>query len=159
MKPGGDDTGHAGTRVRVMDTSSVTRVSIWVIARDEADVHKWIESVHNNRDMGVEAIRDWYMKHFRKFVRGKLMDHIKGKCLIEEFNESAFNILQVFEFKCPIVREKLETGLRDGCQNLEIVVNAVAENEDVEEIVEFLEVVDMNRCHDLNPPIDVLAEV
>jgi hypothetical protein len=139
--------------------SNISRLSIWVIAAGEADEHKWHESMRNNRDMGVEAIRDWYRKYFRQFVRGRLMDHISGKCLFEEFNESAFNILQVFKFKCPQLREKLETSLRDGKENLDIIAKELDKNDDVDEAIRVLEVVNVNLCHTLRPPIEVPAEV
>jgi len=148
------DSGHVGV-VRVMNTSA-TRMSVFVGAADAANIHKWLLSEQANCDVGDEGLRDWYRKYFRKYLRGRLMDHISGQCLFEEFNPAAYNILQVFTFKSPELRETVETSLRDGKENLDIVHHVIpeVEEEEAEQVIEFLKVVDVNKCHTFACPHD-----
>jgi len=121
-------------------------------ARREAEVHKWLLSEEAKRDMGAEAIEDWFRVHFHGFARKCLFDHITGRCCYDLFNPDAFNIVQVHQFREPNVGQKVIELLLSK-QNLDIfrwICDAQITDEEVlDDVIDFLSIVNVNICHDL----------
>ena len=59
-------------------------------ARREAQRHKWIESQKHGRDLGDQAIRDWYRKYWRAYCRHRRIEHLRGRKRWAEFDDEPF---------------------------------------------------------------------
>jgi len=118
-------------------------------ARQHADKHKWYLSEAAKCDMGAAAIEDWVDKHFPQYARERLIEHIHGRYLYEEFNEQAFNIVQAFTFRTPTLRDQIVDLLCRNKENLDVINWAMDDGKDVEEVIEFLTLVDVNVCREL----------
>jgi hypothetical protein len=116
--------------------SHFIRLTILDGAKQHADKHKWYLSEAANCDMGAAAIEDW-------------LEHIHGRYLYEEFNEKAFNVVQVFTFRTPTLREQIVDLLCKNKENLDVINWAMDHGKDIEEVIEFLKLVDVNSCRDL----------
>ena len=115
-------------------------------AMKRADEHKWIRSLEANRDLGPSAIKEWVDRYWIKYVKGCFYEHVRGEYLYEEFNEASYNILQVFTFRTPSLRSRIETLLREGKENLDIINWAIDAGEDLDDVIAFMERADVNAC-------------
>jgi hypothetical protein len=133
---------------RVMD-SPLVRLTILDGARHHCDKHKWYLSEAAHCDVGVAAVEDWFDKHFPNYARERLIEHIHGRYLYEEFNQQAFNIVQVFTFRTPTLREQVVDLICKSKENLDVINWAMDHQKDVDEVIEFLTVIDVNSCREL----------
>jgi hypothetical protein len=122
-------------------------------AVDRAHKHKWYESEKANHDVGHNAIIQWRDAFWLKYVKGCFYEHLAGEYLYEEFNEKSYNILQVFTFRTPSLRSRIQAQLRDGRENLEIINWAMDNGYDMEEVIGFMERADVNFCRLLPCPL------
>jgi len=133
--------------------SPLVRYTILDGAKQHVDKHKWYLSEAAHHDVGLFAVDDWLDNHFCKYARERLIEHIHGRFLYEEFNEQAFNIVQVFTFRTPTVREQVVDLICQNKENLDVINWAMEQKKDVEEVIEFLEVIDVNACRELAPKL------
>jgi hypothetical protein len=129
--------------------SPFVRMTILDGAKQHADKHKWYLSEAAKHDMGAAAIEDWLDRFFPQYARERLIEHIHGRYLYEEFNVQAFNLVQVFTFRTPTLREQVVDLLCKNKENLDVINWAMDHGKDVEEVIKFLELVDVNVCRDL----------
>src|SRR5947209_7185939 len=61
--------------------------SIYDEALREAHRHKWIESQKHGRDLGDQALHDWFRKHWRSYCRHRRMEHLRGRRRWAEFDD------------------------------------------------------------------------
>src|SRR5215469_4387805 len=71
----------------VQGRSAGIAASIYDEAIREAQRHKWIESQKHGRDLGDQAIRDWYRKHWRSYCRHRRLEHLRGRRRWAEFDD------------------------------------------------------------------------
>ena len=79
--------------------------------------HKWLASESAKRDLGNQAIADWFDRYWWKFCRGRRLEHVEGKRCWREFRDSDFALLRA------MLRIADEAGLRDLRDQLEQVLD------------------------------------
>jgi hypothetical protein len=126
----------------------VARLSLYVEASREAEVHKWLLSEKAHRDLGDQAILDWSRKHWNAFLRARWIDHLLGRTFLVELEISDFGLLkrrfQDSEF-LPLILGMLAQGQ----ENLNIIDYFHRCDLPVEGMMEILEELDVNstRLH------------
>ena len=95
--------------------------SIHHAAREEADRHRWIESQKQGRDLGLQAVRDWYRRYWLKFCRHRHLEHLAGDHFWSEFQVENFgDIITLLENEDTLVDRILDRVVY-GQENLEII--------------------------------------
>ena len=57
--------------------------------------HKWLASERAKRDLGNQAIVEWFKHYWWKFCRGRRLEHVEGRQCWREFNDSDFALLRM----------------------------------------------------------------
>jgi hypothetical protein len=97
------------------------RLSVHMEARREADCFKWIESKHAGRDLGEEAITIWIRRHWRGFLRARLLQHLMGTCYWCELDLGDFGILRREFGPRQSLVDTITEKLRCGDENLDLI--------------------------------------
>lgn len=84
---------------------------------DEILKHKWLASESAKRDLGNQAIVDWFERYWWKFCRGRRLEHVEGKLCWREFRDSDFALLRA------MLQIAEEGGLRDLRNQLEQILD------------------------------------
>ena len=121
----------------------MTRLSVFECGINEALVHKWIESEKAKQDLGMAAIREWVRQHWNGFLRARWMDHIEGKAFWIELDQDDYGLLKYAFLGDSLMTEVLDR-LKRGGENLDLILWALAEGVDMEQLFEMLEVLDIN---------------
>lgn len=121
-------------------------------ARREADRHKWIESQKQGRDLGDEAVRDWFRIYWIVYCRFRLLEHLRGIHFWLEFGDDAFRELcSMIGCDDPLLKPILDR-MEGGMDNLEIINWAIDEDLPMKRVIEILALIDINRAR-LEPPV------
>lgn len=127
--------------------SEVQHTSVVEEARKEALRHKWIESQKAGRDLGADAIKQWYLRYSWSFLRHCWFLHLQGMQFFTEFHPEDFGLLHR-EFTNPRDRELLsqivERIYYHGAENLNIILWAREANLDMDRVRLILERLDIN---------------
>ncbi|MCS7167310.1 MAG: hypothetical protein RMI91_11425 [Gemmatales bacterium] len=126
--------------------ADVQYASVLEEAHKEASRHKWIESQKVGRDLGMEAIRQWYDRYSWAFLRHCWFLHLQGIRFYVEFDAEDFGLFDR-EFSDPADRELLREiveRIYHGAENLDIILWATRSNLDMERIHMILERLDIN---------------
>lgn len=121
--------------------------------------HKWLASEKAKRDLGDQAIVDWFDSYWWKFCRGRRLEHVEGKLCWREFRDSDFALLRVMlrfaeERDLRVLRIQLEqvldrmkgktTPIHD---NFEIMMWALGEaGMNMQRVHEFLLLIDIDSA-------------
>jgi hypothetical protein len=111
------------------------------------DRHKWIESEKRGYDAGEAAYREWVDRHWRSFVRSKLLEHLYGMRCWSGFDEADYGLLSRSSVQYHIPQDQLETIsgiLADGGENLDVINWALAHNHALDPVLWLLERIDIN---------------
>lgn len=109
--------------------------------------HKWIESEKRGCDLGDSALSDWIDRHWRSFVRSKLIEHLYGMRCWSAFDESDYGLLARSSVQYHIPHDQLEiiSGiLADGGENLDVINWALQFDHPLEPVLWLLERIDIN---------------
>ena len=94
------------------------------------------------------AAEEWNRRHWWEWARKRWLEHIKGEKFWIELGDSDFNLVHTGisddEYLLEQILEKLELGK----ENLTIINWAVDLGADVDEVVEILGKLDLNRSRD-----------
>ena len=127
--------------------TALERSSLQTVAREHADIHKWIVSEKARCDQGVAAYREWVNKHWHNYVRHCWLEHILGKRFWIEFKFTSFGILQHKPFSRPDLVDLIMAHLEAKKENLDIIQWSFANRIDLDQVLEILEAIDINSCH------------
>lgn len=117
----------------------------------EADRHKWIESQKHGRDLGHEAVRDWFRIYWIVYCRVRLLEHVRGIHFWMEFGDETFRKLcSIIGCDDPLLKTILDR-MEGGMDNLEVIIWAHDDELPMERVLEILELIDINRAR-LEPP-------
>jgi hypothetical protein len=120
--------------------------SLFDEALREAHRHKWIESQKHGRDMGEQALRDWFRTHWRSYCRHRRMEHLRGREQWAEFDDSpSGQINRLIDAEDCLVDRVLDR-VYAGYENLEIINWAIEWGLPTNRVVEILAQVDVNRA-------------
>jgi len=110
----------------------------------EANKFKWIESERVGYDLGEAAIRRWVREHWNGYLRAKWVEHLQGSDFWVELDRGDYGLLQnAFPDRQPLLNQILG-WLKSGKENLDVLRWAIAEQVDIDAVVEILETLDVN---------------
>jgi hypothetical protein len=111
---------------------------------EEAQRHKWIESEKAGCDLGESAIRCWVREHWNGFLRARWLEHLQGRTFWIELDHDDYGLLQRKFRDSPLIGAIIDR-LKAGEENLEVLIWARDERLLMDEVVEILEALDINR--------------
>ena len=123
-----------------------TGLSLYEEAVREADRHKWIESQKHGRDLGPQAVRDWFRNYWRSYCRCKQMEHLEGCRQWREFGDLGFGRFDLARDSSDVLLDRVLDRVRVGYENLEMITWAQEWGLPVERVLEILAIVDVNRA-------------
>lgn len=131
--------------------------SLFEVSACEAHGHKWIESEKAGRDLGDQAITDWYSSYWRLFCRECYIEHLQGERFWIELDAGDFGLLRgKFHDNMELVNSIVEIFKRGG-ENLDVVNFAIASKIDVDEVLNLLQVLDINARR-IAPAVEITAK-
>ncbi len=122
---------------------SGTRLSLHQCGEEEAQRFKWIESEKAGRDLGETAIRSWIGQHWNGFLRHRWLEHLQGKTFWIELDQRDFGLLQRAFCASRLIDPILEL-VKQGHENLDIILWALDRGLPMSEVREILEALDVN---------------
>jgi len=119
------------------------RLSVHAHCRDEAERHKWIESQKVGYDLGDIAIHLWIRNHWNGYLRARWLEHLEGRAFWIELDHDDFGLLNQCISKSQLT-EPVVWLLKNGWENLEVILWAQKEALPMDEVIEILEQLDIN---------------
>ena len=126
--------------------SNPPAASLYGFARSEAERHKWIESQKRGRDLGDEAIRDWGRRYWRQCLRARWIEPLNGERRWAELPEADFGLLQRDFHPNRTLTAGIVDRIKQGGENLDILVWVLTSGASVEDAVAILERLDINSA-------------
>lgn len=96
--------------------------SVHAVSIEEARRHKWIESEKQGRDLGHEAIRDWYCKYWLNYCRSKRIEHVIGNQIWQEFEDGPSSLILDLLQSSDLLVQLILDRLSQGWENLDVIV-------------------------------------
>jgi hypothetical protein len=118
--------------------------SVYADCEQEALRFKWIESEKAGRDLGDSAIRRWVQKHWWGYLRARWMEHLQGKRFWMELDRGDFGLLQKRFTENELLLDRILDRLKEGQENLDIILWALDWHVPLPPVREILEVLDIN---------------
>ena len=121
--------------------------SVYTDAHHEAEKHKWIESKKAGRDLGLQAIEDWYRQFWGRYCRARRLEHLSGEQQWVEFAEHEFGQMYQSIVDGNAVLSHLIERFEAGWENLQFtfwVQDAKKSREEINEILGLLEIININ---------------
>ncbi len=94
------------------------------------------------------AAEEWNRKHWWEWARKRWLEHIKGETFWIELGESDFNLVNKGISSDSYLLEQILGKLEIGKENLNIINWAVDLGADMDEVVEILGKLNLNRSRD-----------
>lgn len=131
--------------------------SLFEVSACEAHSHKWIESEKAGRDLGDQAIADWYCKYWRLFCRECYIEHLQGERFWLELDAGDFGLLRgKFHENMELVNIIIDI-FKNGGENLDVVNYAIGQKIDVDEVLSLLQALDINARR-IAPAVEITAK-
>lgn len=128
----------------IMPPPPEERRSLFEAAACEARAHRWIESEKAHRDLGDQAILDWYKRYWRIFCRERFIQHLMGERFWTELDADDFAMLRYrFVEDDPLINDIIKIFCRGG-ENLDVINYAIDTGADIEQVLARLQVIDIN---------------
>lgn len=135
----------------------VKQYSLFEVSACEAHSHKWIESEKAGRDLGDQAIADWYSRYWRIFCRECYIEHLQGERFWIELDAGDFGLLcGKFHDDMTLVNQIVDI-FKAGGENLDVVSHAIRNGIDVNEVLRLLQVLDINARR-IAPAVEITAK-
>ena len=122
----------------------VEKLSLFDDCEREAQRFKWIESEKAGRDLGEVAIRRWVKEHWWGYLRARWLEHLHGNRFWIELDRGDFGILKRDFHDNTLLLDRILDRLKDGQENLDILVWANEWNIPIDPVVQILEALDVN---------------
>ena len=120
-------------------------LSLYEEAFREAERYKWIESQKRGCDLGDSAIEEWYRVHWAHYCRCKQIEHLSGDRHWHEFGDENFGQLYSLIVTGDLLVDRILDRVDMGYENLEIINWAFDWGLPLDEVVDLLAQVDVNR--------------
>jgi hypothetical protein len=111
----------------------------------EAMRHKWIESERAGRDLGEAALNDWVRRYWVPYLRARWVEHVEGQARWRELDHCPFGVVHRLPFESSAI-EWVLLLLRQGLENLDIVMSAQHHRRPIEPVEQVLEKLDINAA-------------
>jgi hypothetical protein len=132
-----------GCSTYVADVPPELCMSLHRCGEEEAQRHKWIESEKAGRDLGEWAIRTWIRDHWHGFLRHRWIEHLEGKTFWVELAQDDFGLLHRV-FSDSLLIDPILEMIKNGEENLDIIVWAINRDYPMDEVREILRTLDVN---------------
>jgi len=119
--------------------------SVWDLARQEADRHKWCVSVQRGCDAGPAAVDEWYEDYLHLFWRYCWYEHVRGVRRWREFHGCPAEQLAPLIQNGDTVVTQVVDLVKQGEQNLNILAWATRVQLCTGRVREVLEIINMNH--------------
>src|SRR5947207_2597612 len=118
--------------------------SVYIDCEQEALKFKWIESERAGCDLGEAAIRRWVQCHWWGYLRARWLEHLQGKRFWVELDRGDFGLLQRRFVDESLLLDRILDRLKEGKENLDIIVWAQEWGISIDPVLEILEALDIN---------------
>jgi hypothetical protein len=114
------------------------------LAMREAERHKWIQSEKAGRDLGEAALWEWSRRYWWRWCRERWIEHLSGERYWSDLDHNDFGLLRrTFHHNIALAQE-IVTQIKQGGENLNIIIWALKTNQDMRQVMEILELLDIN---------------
>ncbi|HEY8506648.1 MAG TPA: hypothetical protein VIL46_18845 [Gemmataceae bacterium] len=120
------------------------KLSVYSHCKEEVSRYKWIESEKAGRDLGEVAVRRWVKEHWWGYLRARWLEHLQGKRFWVELDRGDFGLLQREFHNNSILLDRILDRVKEGKENLDIILWAVHWNIPFDPVREILEALDIN---------------
>jgi hypothetical protein len=120
------------------------KCSVYTESEQEALRYKWIESEKAGRDLGEAAIKRWVKVHWCGFLRARWLEHLHGKRFWVELERWDFGLIQRKFQDQELLLDRILDRLKDGQENLDIIIWAQKWGIPIQPVLEILEALDVN---------------
>ena len=110
----------------------------------EAQRHKWIESQKHGRDLGLNAIQQWYRDYWIPYCRCKRLEHVQGSQRWQEFESQDFGRIYARLIEGDLLVDRILDRVYIGMENLEIINWVLDWNLSIDRTIEILAQLDVN---------------
>ncbi len=128
-------------------------ISLVDLGLAEAMRHKWIESERAGRDLGEAALIDWARRFWTPYLRARWVEHVEGQARWRELDHCPFGVVPRLPCENSAVQWVLHL-LREGKENLDIVISAHGSRQPIEPVQNVLAKLDINAAR-LPCPFDL----
>lgn len=113
---------------------------------DDSNRHKWIRSETAGSDLGEAAIHQWVRDHWHGYLRSRWLEHLEGKRFWLELDRGDFGLLNREFHAGPNAKllADIVEKLKNGQENLQILLWAVDHHLPVEDVARILTAIDIN---------------
>jgi len=111
----------------------------------EALRHKWIASEKAGCDLGEKAILEWLHCYWSRWCRARWLEHLMGVTFWAEFDEDSFGSLARNFQGDSVLLDRVLDRVCAGWENLDIIQWAADWTLDIDEVIEILILLDINR--------------
>lgn len=121
--------------------------SVYLDACREAEIHKWIESKKAGRDLGEQAIEDWYRQFWGKYCRARRLEHLSGEQQWTEFKQEEFGQMYQLLVSGDVLLGELIERFEQGWENLHFMTWVHREQktrDEIQEVIYLLEMININ---------------
>jgi hypothetical protein len=126
------------------ESATYAAPSLYEEAFKEAERHKWIESQKQGRDLGENAISEWYRVHWRHYCRWKSMEHLRGSCRWREFGDEKFGHIYSLIVAGDLLVDRILDRVYAGQENLDVIRWAQDFGLPMERVIDILAQLDVN---------------
>ena len=94
------------------------------------------------------ASREWNIQHWWPWARDRWLEHIRGQVFWIELGEADFDLTNKGIFGNQDLLDTILGQVQDGRENLDIINWATRGNADMDDVVEILEKLNLNKHRD-----------
>lgn len=135
-----------GNYAMEVENENICPISILFLALIEARKYRWNKGMEHCKDVGRDAIEEWFKKSFKKWYRLNWTEHLNGKKFHDGFSPEEFNIVaneNDKELIAKIIGFLSETG--NISENLGIMLWARSVCADMNKVTSFLNKIKINN--------------
>lgn len=125
---------------------TIAALSLYEEAFKEAERYKWIESQKKGRDLGNDALYEWYRLHWARYCRLKRLEHLQGEQHWDEFGRENFAQLCSLVLQGDLLVDRILDRFDADMENLDIITWAIDWGLPMQRVVDILVQLDMNRA-------------
>jgi hypothetical protein len=136
----------AGVREQARGLIPMEKLSVYVDGEQEALRYKWIVSEKAGRDLGEDARREWFKKHWWGYLKARWLEHLQGKRFWVELDCVDYGLLERKFQEDSLLLDRILDRLKIGKENLDVILWAQEFGLPIEKVLVILEALNINAC-------------
>jgi len=117
---------------------------LFFLALREARRYKWIKSQKSGKDVGQEAVVEWFDKKGPHWYRDQWVKHLLGKKFWKEFSKEEFDLAH-HQFPNPELLKQIVDSVKAYGENLGLTLWATDTKQDMRQVMFLLGMLDINN--------------